>query len=176
MGQTEQFQFTNGFPMEPLKKTRVLVLDRCEKFAATESMSHRYRLIDQAGSESAEAAVYRQMIPYSDTRAQSLDASELARNPEPAPIPDTRFPFIDSDNTDHQIIHARDERLADDWDRPFVDFVSIGPLKYPLFFTKDRTAKSPITLQLKLGAPNFKYKILRSKTLIRIKDHFAVSR
>jgi hypothetical protein len=50
MPQTEKFQFAERLPMKSLKELCILVLHRGEKFAATERMRSRYRLVNQSRS------------------------------------------------------------------------------------------------------------------------------
>src|ERR1700730_4523316 len=79
MAQTEEFQFAQRFPMQPLEEFGILVLHRGQEFSATQRVSRRYGLINQACSQRPQSSIDRLVISKRHSGTDPFDTPKICR-------------------------------------------------------------------------------------------------
>src|SRR5271163_4634242 len=148
MFEPEEFHFSERCPMQVLKESCVLVLNRGQKFLAAQRMGRGNSLINQPR---AKSVIDRLTVSQSHGRTQLLQAAELRGDTKSAAMPHTRLAFIDPYYADHRILHSRDKRFADNRDCSLVESIPIRAVEDPLFLAKNRSPQRPIAGQFVLG-------------------------
>ena len=171
MAQTEELQFAQRFPMQPLEEFGILILHRGQKFAATERVRRRYRLVNQACSQRAEPSIDRLMISKRHSGTDFFDTPKICRHAQPGTIPDIRLHARRCVRPRPRSLPFRQSGFHRRSGSRRVDFIAVRSAKDLLFLAENRPPERPEPLDFLLGARDFENKILRHEAIERIEDH-----
>src|SRR6202790_2847689 len=79
VAQTEEFQFAQRLPVQPLEEFGILILHRGQKFPATQRVSRRYRLINQACSQRPQSSIDWLVISKRHSGTDPFDTPKICR-------------------------------------------------------------------------------------------------